>query len=289
MAHYKAPTRDIQFVREEMLKASEFFASTDRWSEATAELADAINEECAKFSEEVLLPLNAVGDHEGCTWNDGEVKTPTGFRDAYQQYVEGGWPSMEGPIELGGQNLPKTMTLPINEFIGTANWSWSMYPGLSQGAIHTIQDHGTDEQKNTYLTKLIEGAWTGTMCLTEPHCGSDLGMLRTKAEPNADGSYSISGTKIFISSGEHDMSDNIVHVVLARLPDAPQGTKGISLFIVPKFVPNEDGTPGERNAVSCGSLEEKMGIHGNATCVTNFCCTIHFTCLCKHNHINMFC
>ena len=270
MAQYKAPTRDIHFVREEMLNASAFFASTDCWPEATAELADAINEECAKFSEEVLLPLNGIGDTEGCTLNDGEVTTPSGFKEAYQQYVEGGWPSMEGPVAMGGQNLPKTFTLPINEFIGTANWAWSMYPGLSQGAIHTIQDHGTEQQQDVYLTKLIEGSWTGTMCLTEPHCGSDLGMLRTKAEPNPDGSYAISGTKIFISSGEHDMSDNIVHIVLARLPDAPAGTKGISLFIVPKHLPSADGSAGERNSLSCGSLEHKMGIHGNATCVMNF-------------------
>ncbi len=270
MAQYKAPLRDLQFVRDEMLGATAFFETTEQWSEATSELAEAINTECAKFSEETLLPLNATGDTEGCTWNDGEVATPTGFKEAFAQYVEGGWPSMEGSPEYGGQNLPKTLTLPVNEFIGTANWSWSMYPGLSQGAIHTITDHGTEDQKQVYLTKLVEGAWTGTMCLTEPHCGSDLGLLRTKAEPQADGSYAITGTKIFISSGEHDMSGNIVHIVLARLPDAPAGTKGISLFIVPKFMPDTNGDAGERNAVSCGSLEEKMGIHGNATCVMNF-------------------
>jgi alkylation response protein AidB-like acyl-CoA dehydrogenase len=270
MAQYKAPLRDIRFVREEMLNASEFFQQTDCWQEANSELAEAINGECAKFSEEVLQPLNAVGDSEGCTFNNGEVKTPTGFKQAYQQYVEGGWPSMEGPLEYGGQNLPKTITIPISEFTGTANWSWGMYPGLSQGAIHTIRDHGSEEQKQVYLTRLIEGAWTGTMCLTEAHCGSDLGMLRTKAVPNGDGSYSITGTKIFISSGEHDLAENIVHIVLARLPDAPAGTRGISLFIVPKFTVDADGNIAERNALSCGSLEEKMGIHGNATCVMNF-------------------
>lgn len=270
MPHYKAPVRDIKFVRDELLQATEFFQGHEQWQEANSELADAINDECAKFSGDVLQPLNSVGDSEGCTWNNGDVTTPTGFKQAYQQYVEGGWPAMEAPTKFGGQGLPKTLTIPINEMIGTANWAWSMYPGLSQGSIHTIADHGNDEQKSTYLTKLIEGEWTGTMCLTESHCGSDLGLLRTKAEANADGSYAISGTKIFISSGEHDMTDNIVHIVLARLPGAPEGTKGISLFIVPKFLVNGDGTLGARNGVSCGSLEEKMGIHGNSTCVMNF-------------------
>lgn len=270
MPQYNAPVRDIKFVRDEMLKATEFFEGIEQWQEATSELADAINEECAKFSADVLLPLNHSGDSEGCTWNDGVVTTPSGFIEAYQQYVEGGWPAMEAPVELGGQGLPKTLTIPINEFIGTANWSWSMYPGLSQGAIHTLQEHGTDEQQQNYLTQLIAGNWTGTMCLTESHCGSDLGLLRTKAEPNADGSYAISGTKIFISSGEHDMAENIVHIVLARLPGAPEGTKGISLFIVPKFNVNADGVMEDRNGVNCGSLEEKMGIHANSTCVMNF-------------------
>lgn len=270
MPHYNAPVRDIKFVRDELLEAPKFYATVPEWEEATSDLADAINEECAKFTGEVLQPLNAIGDTQGCTWSEGGVTTPEGFKDAYQQYVEGGWPAMEGPIAFGGQGLPKSMTLAATEFIGSSNWAWGMYPGLSQGAFHTIYDHGTDEQKETFLHSLVSGEWTGTMCLTESHCGSDLGMLRTKAEPNEDGSYAISGTKIFISSGDHDMADNIIHIVLARLPGAPEGTKGISLFIVPKFNVNSDGSLGDKNTVSCGSLEEKMGIHGNATCVMNF-------------------
>ncbi len=270
MPHYNAPVRDIKFVRDELLEAPKFYATVPEWEEATSDLADAINEECAKFTGEVLQPLNAIGDTQGCTWSEGGVTTPEGFKDAYQQYVEGGWPAMEGPVAFGGQGLPKSMTLAATEFIGSSNWAWGMYPGLSQGAFHTIYDHGTDEQKETFLHSLVSGEWTGTMCLTESHCGSDLGMLRTKAEPNEDGSYAISGTKIFISSGDHDMADNIIHIVLARLPGAPEGTKGISLFIVPKFNVNSDGSLGDKNTVSCGSLEEKMGIHGNATCVMNF-------------------
>jgi len=198
------------------------------------------------------------------------VKTPTGFKEAYKQFVEGGWPSMTHDPEHGGQGLPESLGMSISEMIGQANWAWGMYPGLSHGAMNTLSAHGTKEQQEIYLTKLVSGEWTGTMCLTEPHCGTDLGLLRTKAEPQADGTYKITGTKIFISAGEHDMADNIVHIVLARLPDAPAGTKGISLFIVPKFLPNAEGGVGERNAVSCGSIEHKMGIHGNATCVMNF-------------------
>jgi len=235
-----------------------------------AEMIDAILEEAAKFSENVLAPINASGDEQGCSWNDGVVTTPDGFKEAYSQYVDGGWPSLSLDPEFGGQGLPESLGTMISEINGTANWSWSMYPGLSHGAMNTIATHGTDQQKKHYLMPLVEGRWTGTMCLTESHCGTDLGMLRTKAEPQADGSYAISGTKIFISAGEHDMVDNIVHIVLARLPDAPQGTKGISLFIVPKFNLNEDGSSAERNQVACGSIEHKMGIHGNATCVMNF-------------------
>ncbi len=270
MPQYTAPIRDIKFVRDEMLKATEYFQSCEQWQEANDELADAINEECGKFCSDVLLPLNSVGDSQGCRWQDGHVATPSGFKEAYQQYVEGGWPSLEAPLNWGGQGLPKTLSIPVTEMVGTANWAWGMYPGLSQGSIHTIQDHGSEEQKGTYLNKLVEGHWTGTMCLTESHCGSDLGLLRTKAEPQDDGSYALTGSKIFISSGEHDMAENIIHIVLARLPDAPEGTKGISLFIVPKFLVNPDGSLGARNQVHCGSLEEKMGIHGNATCVMNF-------------------
>ena len=270
MPEYKAPLRDIQFVMNELLGSEQHYAALEGAEDATPDMVNAIIQEGAKFCEQVLSPLNQVGDREGCTWSEDGVNTPTGFREAYQQYVEGGWPSMTSDPEYGGQGLPGSVGLVMSEMVGTANWSWGMYPGLSHGAMNTIEAHGTEEQKQTYLTKLISGEWTGTMCLTEPHCGSDLGTLRTKAEPNSDGTYSITGTKIFISAGEHDMADNIVHIVLARLPGAPEGTKGISLFIVPKCLPNEDGSAGERNAVSCGSIEHKMGIHGNATCVMNF-------------------
>jgi alkylation response protein AidB-like acyl-CoA dehydrogenase len=254
----------------ELLDSERHYASLEGAEDATPDMIDAIIQEGAKFCEQVLSPLNQVGDREGCTLTDGSVKTPTGFREAYQQYIEGGWPSMTADADHGGQGLPESVGLVMREMIGTANWSWGMYPGLSHGAINTLEQHGTDAQKETYLTPMVSGEWTGTMCLTEAHCGSDLGTLRSKAEPNADGSYSITGTKIFISAGEHDMADNIVHIVLARLPDAPAGTKGISLFIVPKILPAADGGLGDKNAVSCGSLEHKMGIHGNATCVMNF-------------------
>ncbi len=270
MPEYKAPLRDIKFVMNELLDSEQHYAKLEGGEDATPDMVDAIIGEGAKFCEQVLSPLNQVGDREGCTWSEEGVKTPTGFKEAYKQYVEGGWPSMTADPTYGGQGLPHSLGLVMSEMVGTANWSWGMYPGLSHGATNTIEAHGTEEQKQVYLTKLISGDWTGTMCLTEPHCGSDLGILRTKAEPNADGTYSITGTKIFISAGDHDMAENIVHIVLARLPGAPEGTKGISLFIVPKRLPNEDGSAGEPNAVSCGSIEHKMGIHGNATCVMNF-------------------
>ncbi len=269
MPDYKAPLREIKFVMNELLDSEKHYSHIGA-DEASPDMVEAIIGEGAKFCETVLAPLNAVGDKEGCTWSEDGVKTPTGFKEAYQQFVEGGWPSMNAPVEHGGQGLPESLNIVMSELIGTANWSWGMYPGLSHGARATIEEHGTPEQQETYLTKLISGEWTGTMCLTEPQCGSDLGILTTKAEPNADGSYSITGTKIFISAGEHDMVDNIVHIVLARLPGAPEGTKGISLFIVPKFLPNAEGNPGDRNAVTCGSIEHKMGIHGNSTCVMNF-------------------
>lgn len=270
MPDYKAPLREIKFVMEDLLEMQKHYETLPSAEMTTPDMVDAIIQEGAKFCEQVLSPLNRVGDEEGCTWSEDGVKTPTGFKEAYHQYVEGGWPSMTAPEEFGGQALPESLGLVMSEMVGTSNWSWGMYPGLSHGAVNTIILHGSDEQKGTFLPKLVSGEWTGTMCLTEPHCGSDLGILRSKAEPNADGSYSITGTKIFISSGEHDMTDNIVHIVLARLPDAPAGTKGISLFIVPKVNVNADGSLGDRNAVSCGSIEHKMGIHGNSTCVINF-------------------
>ncbi|GLS27512.1 acyl-CoA dehydrogenase C-terminal domain-containing protein [Marinibactrum halimedae] len=270
MSEYKAPLRDIQFALFELNEYEAHCATLPGSEDATPDVVSAIIEESAKFCENVVGPLNRVGDQEGCQWNDGEVTTPSGFKEAYQQYVEAGWPSMTHDPEYGGQGLPHSLGTVLSELLGSANWSWGMYPGLSHGCMCTLHEHGTEEQKQTYLTKLVEGTWTGTMCLTEPHCGTDLGMLRTKAEPNADGSYSISGTKIFISAGEHDMSENIIHIVLARLPDAPQGTKGISLFIVPKMNVDSDGNILDRNDVKCGSIEHKMGIHGNATCVMNF-------------------
>ncbi|MFV8818996.1 acyl-CoA dehydrogenase C-terminal domain-containing protein [Haliea sp. E17] len=270
MPEYKAPLRDMRFVTHEVLDAEQQFQALPGYEEATADLVDAILEEGAKFCEGVLAPLNRSGDQEGCRWSEEGVTTPSGFKQAYQQFVENGWPALAADVEAGGQGMPNLLGIIFNEMGGSANWAWMMYPGLSHGAVKTIEAHGTPQQKETFLTKLVSGEWTGTMCLTESHCGSDLGLLRTKAEPRADGSYSISGQKIFISAGEHDMTDNIVHIVLARLPDAPAGTKGISLFIVPKMLVNEDGSLGEHNNVHCASIEHKMGIHGNATCVLNF-------------------
>jgi len=270
MPEYKAPLRDMKFLLNEVFEVEQHYQQLPGFEEATPDVIDAILEEGAKFSERVLSPLNQVGDQQGCQFDEGVVTTPEGFKSAYQQFVEAGWPSLPHKPQWGGQGLPESLGIVINEMIGTANWSWSMYPGLSHGAMATLDEHGTEVQKQTYLTKLISGEWTGTMCLTESHCGTDLGMLRTRAEPQADGSYALTGTKIFISAGEHDMAGNIVHIVLARLPDAPEGTKGISLFIVPKFLPNDEGGIGARNQVACGAIEHKMGIHGNATCVMNF-------------------
>ena len=265
MPEYKAPLRDIQFAFYEVLQAESHYQKIGA-EEASRDMIDAIISEGGKFAEEVLAPLNRIGDEQGCKFEDGKVSTPPGFKQAYQQFVEGGWPSLAGEIEYGGQGLPESLATVLNEMLGTANWSWSMYPGLSYGAKLTLAKYGSEEQKKTYLSKLISGEWTGTMCLTEPQCGTDLGLLTTRAEPGADGCYRINGTKIFISAGDHDMTENIVHIVLARLPDAPGGTKGISLFIVPKNS-TEDGTT---NNVTCGSIEHKMGIHGNATAVLNF-------------------
>ena len=270
MPAYKAPLRDISFVINELLESEKLHQTLPGYEEATADLMSAIIEEGAKFSENVLSPLNQSGDEEGCHWSKEGVKTPAGFADAYHQYVANGWPALSADVESGGQGMPNLLGIVINEMAGTANWSWLMYPGLSHGAVKTIEAHGDAEQKQKYLTKLVEGTWTGTMCLTEAQCGSDLGLLRTKAEPQADGSYAITGTKIFISAGDHDMAENIVHIVLARLPDAPAGTKGISLFIVPKFKVKEDGSMGDHNAVHCASIEKKMGIKASATCVMNF-------------------
>lgn len=270
MPNYRAPRRDMQFILHEVFNVEEQYKKLSGYDDLDRETLDAILEEGAKFAENELAPLNRSGDEEGCQFNSGQVTTPKGFKEAYAKYIEGGWPSLNTNVNYGGQGLPNLLGVVMSELTGTANWSWAMYPGLSHGALHTIDEHGTEEQKQTYLTKLISGEWTGTMCLTESHCGSDLGTLRTKAEPNPDGSYSLTGTKIFISAGEHDLADNIVHIVLARLPDAPQGTKGISLFIVPKRLPNDDGSAGEQNGVVCGSIEHKMGIKASATCVLNF-------------------
>jgi len=269
MPEYNVPLRDMRFVLNEVLDLPGHYQQLPGAEEADPELVSAILEEGARFSENVLAPLNQIGDQQGCQWRDGEVTTPEGFKDAYAQFVAGGWPSLAHDPQWGGQGLPESMAIVLNEMMGTANWAWSMYPGLCHGAMNTLAAHGTETQKETYLTRLVSGEWTGTMCLTEPHCGTDLGLLRTRAEPQDDGSYQLSGTKIFISAGEHDLAENIVHIVIARIAGAPAGTKGISLFIVPKFIPADDGSL-TRNSLSCGSLEHKMGIHGNATCVMNF-------------------
>ncbi|WP_291361058.1 MULTISPECIES: acyl-CoA dehydrogenase C-terminal domain-containing protein [Acinetobacter] len=270
MPAYKAPLRDIRFLMNEVLDYPAHYQKLSNGEYADADTVDMILEGAADFCENVLSPLNQTGDAEGCHFENGEVRTPKGFKEAYDQFVQGGWQGLSYPEEFGGQNLPMSLNLIKSEMMGTANWSFQMYPGLSVGCINTIIQYGTDEQKNTYLPHLVAGTWSGTMCLTEPQCGTDLGQVKTKAEPQADGTYAISGTKIFISAGEHDLTENIVHIVLARLPDAPQGTKGISLFIVPKFIAIEDGGIGERNAVNCGSIEHKMGIRASATAVLNF-------------------
>ncbi|MDB4279694.1 acyl-CoA dehydrogenase C-terminal domain-containing protein [Paraglaciecola sp.] len=269
MQYFKAPQKEALFVMNELLGFEKHYADLG-FTDATPDMVEAIFSEAAKFAENVLAPINANGDEEGCKWEDGDVTTPAGFKEAYKQYVDGGWTGMTHPEELGGQNLPYSLGSVMAEWFSSANHSWAMYPGLSQGCIETLKEHGTAEQQKMFLNNLIGGHWTGTMCLTEPHCGSDLGMLKCKAVKNGDGSYSLTGTKIFISAGEHDMSDNIVHIVIARLPDAPSGTKGISLFVVPKFHAGPKGEKLDRNGVSCGSIEHKMGIKGSATCVINF-------------------
>ena len=261
----------MRFLMKDVLDYDRHYASLPGCEEVNLDLVDVILEEASKFSEEIVAPLNAVGDREGCQLSeDGEVTTPSGFKEAYQQYMEGGWPALDQPGRYGGQDLPMSVGMPVREMNGTANWSWSMYPGLSHGAMETIDEHGSEEQKAIFMEPLVSGRWTGTMCLTEAQSGTDLGLLKTKAEPVNDGSYRLTGSKMFVSSGDHDLAENIVHIVLARLPDSPPGTKGISLFIVPKFIPTEDGSIGERNTVTCGTLESKMGIHGNSTCLLNF-------------------
>ena len=269
MPNYKVPLKDYLFLFNDVLDMQSKYQHVKGGDQATPDMLDAIFTEAAKFSETELAPLYQTGD-KGCTWDDGVVTTPAGFKEAYAKFIEAGWTSLTGSPDMGGQGLPSSISVAINEMLTTANWAWAMYPGLSEGAVATLEDHGTDEQKQTYLTKLISGVWSGTMCLTEPHCGTDLAQLKTKAVPRDDGSYAINGTKIFISAGEHDLTENIVHIVLAKLPDAPKGTKGISLFIIPKFLPAADGSAGERNGVRCGSIEHKMGIHGNGTAMLNF-------------------
>ncbi|MBI5927573.1 MAG: acyl-CoA dehydrogenase C-terminal domain-containing protein [Aquabacterium sp.] len=270
MPQYKAPLRDMRFLLNEVFDYSAHYAQQPNAEDATPDMVDAILEGAATFCEEVLAPLNLSGDQEGCTFNNGEVTTPKGFKEAYAEYVAGGWQGISHPKQYGGQELPMSLNLLKSEMMGTANWSFTMYPGLSLGCMNTIFQFGTEAQKNTYMPPLVSGEWTGTMCLTEPQCGTDLGQVKTKAEPQPDGTYKITGTKIFISAGEHDMSANIIHIVLARLPDAPKGTRGISLFIVPKFMVNADGSVGARNPVVCGAIEHKMGIRASATAVLNF-------------------
>ncbi len=270
MPQYKAPLRDMRFLLNEVFDYTSHYASLPNGEDASPDMVEAILEGCATFCEEVLAPLNHSGDLEGCTISNGEVTTPKGFKEAYNEYVAGGWQGLAHPKEYGGQDLPMSLNLLKSEMMGTANWSFTMYPGLSLGCMNTVFQFGTTEQKNVYMPPLVSGEWAGTMCLTEPQCGTDLGQVKTKAEPQPDGTYKITGTKIFISSGEHDLTSNIIHIVLARLPDAPKGTRGISLFIVPKFLVNADGSLGARNAVVAGALEHKMGIRASATCVMNF-------------------
>ena len=268
MPTYTAPTKDMQFVLHDVLNVSA--SDIPGYSELDADFTSAVLEEAGKLNSEVIAPLNVVGDQEGCRLENGVVYTPTGFKEAFEQVKEGGWTGLDMPEEYGGQNMPYVLGTAVGEMFSSANQAFHMYQGLTHGAAAAILANGTDEQKNTYLPKMVSCEWTGTMNLTEPHCGTDLGLMRTKAEPQGDGSYKISGQKIFISAGDHDLADNVIHLVLAKIPGGPEGIKGVSLFIVPKFVVNEDGTPGARNGVSVGALEKKMGIHGNSTCVLNY-------------------
>jgi alkylation response protein AidB-like acyl-CoA dehydrogenase len=270
MTHYKAPLRDMRFLMNEVLDYPAHYASLPNGKDADPEMVDAILEGAATFCEDVLAPLNHSGDIEGCHFDNGAVTTPKGFKEAYRQFVEGGWQGLSFPTEFGGQGLPMSLNLFKSEMMGAANWSFAMYPGLSVGCINTLMQYGSKKQKAQYIPRLVSGEWAGTMCLTEPQCGTDLAQVKTRAVPQKGGSYKITGTKIFISAGEHDLTENIVHIVLARLPDAPEGTRGISLFVVPKFKVKADGTLGERNAVNCGSIEHKMGIRASSTAVLNF-------------------
>ena len=269
MPIYKAPLEDVRFVLDEIVGAGAL-STLPGYEDATPDLIAQVLEEGAKLCEEVLFPLNQSGDAEGCRFENGVVRTPTGFKEAYDTYIAAGWQGLSCDPAYGGQGLPKLVNTLLEEFICSANLSFGMYPGLSLGAYNALSMYGSEELKARFLPRLVDGTWSGTMCLTEPHSGTDLGIIRTKAVPQDDGSYKITGTKIFISAGEHDLTENILHLVLARLPDAPAGTRGISLFLVPKLMPNADGTPGPRNGVSCGSIEHKMGIKASSTCVMNF-------------------
>jgi len=271
MPHYTPPLRDMKFVLHELIEVVDQLKVLPRHADIDAATIDAVIEQGGKFAAEVLAPINQSGDEQGCVLDKTthEVTAPAGFKEAYAQFVAGGWPALSADAQFGGQALPIVLNQCLYEMLNSANQAWTMYPGLSHGAYECLHAHGTDEQKALYLPKLTSGQWTGTMCLTEAHCGTDLGLLRSKAEPQADGSYKLSGQKIFISAGEHDLAENIIHLVLARLPDAPQGSKGISLFVAPKFLPNADGTLGARNPIFCTGLEHKMGIHGNATAQLN--------------------
>jgi alkylation response protein AidB-like acyl-CoA dehydrogenase len=269
MTQYKAPLRDYRFVLTELFDVGEL-AKLPGYEEATPDLFASVLEEGAKLCEEVLLPLNRSGDEEGCSFENGVVRTPKGFKEAYDTFREGGWTALGCDPAYGGQGLPRTLHTFVEEMICATNLAFGMYPGLSYGAYNAIKEHGTEALKSRYLPKLADGTWTGTMCLTEPHCGTDLGQIRTKAEPAGDGVYKITGTKIFISAGEHDLADNIIHLVLAKIPGGPPGTRGISLFLVPKFLPKSDGSVGPRNGARCGSIEHKMGIKASSTCVMNF-------------------
>ncbi|MEM6939463.1 MAG: acyl-CoA dehydrogenase C-terminal domain-containing protein [Pseudomonadota bacterium] len=268
MPTYTAPTKDVQFVLHNVLKVSE--ARIPGYDDLESDFTSAILEEAGKLTSEVIAPLNVVGDKEGCRLENGVVYTPTGFKEAFDQVREGGWTGLDMPEEFGGQNMPVVMGTAVGEFFSASNQAFTMYQGLTHGAASAILAHGSDQQKQTYLPNMVSCAWTGTMNLTEPHCGTDLGLMRTKAAPQEDGTYQITGQKIFISAGEHDMAENIIHLVLAKIDGGPDGIAGVSLFIVPKFLVNEDGSLGARNGVAVGSIEEKMGIHGNSTCVMNY-------------------